>query len=89
MDIAFETDCFYIKEKEIRKELIDFVNMLIESGNTVYIWSGYGLEYAIKECEKFKLWNKDNIIASVKASSIPDIAFDIKEVNLGIINVVI
>jgi hypothetical protein len=87
MNIAFETECFYDKDRKIRGELVGFVLMLLDGGNTVYLWSGYGLDYIIAEAKKFGLWEKGNLIASVKAASTPDIVFDIRDVNLGVINV--
>jgi trehalose-6-phosphatase len=51
----------------------------------IYVWSGGGVEYATRWCEKLGLLHVVKIVA--KGSFIPDIAFDDEDVALGKVNI--
>lgn len=84
MNVTFDVDGTLIhqvgeKEDTPRYDVIRLFHWFEEFGFTLYVWSGSGVDYAQRWCEKLGL----KAIVVEKGSFTPDIAVDDMEVTLG------
>lgn len=87
MKVAFDVDGTLIHQKldgpdVPRYEVIDLFHKLESLGCHLYIWSGSGVDYAVRWRDKLGL--EAEVVA--KGSFKPDIAVDDMEVQLGVVN---
>ena len=91
MKIAFDVDGTLIRKSATgddvpRYEIIILLALFSDNQHEVYVWSGSGVDYAERWCEKLGL--KREIFKIVaKGSFVPDVAIDDEEVELGKTNI--
>lgn len=90
MVIAFDIDGCLIGQSQVdgnvpNYPVIDLLRWFVDNGDTVYIWSGGGVDYAQRWAEKLGLDERCKVIQ--KGSIVPDIAVDDEFVQLGTVNI--
>lgn len=90
MTIAFDVDGTligqtFVDENVPKYKTLDLLRWFLDNGDTVYVWSGGGVDYAKRWAEKLGLDERCKVIAK---GSIPvDIAVDDEFVQLGKVNI--
>lgn len=87
--IAFDVDGTLIIKGERGEDIprytvLDLMRTMKGFGLDIYVWSGSGIDYAKRWCDKLGLGAMVTVVA--KGSFIPDIAIDDELVELGIVN---
>lgn len=87
--VSFDVDGTLIhqigeKEDTPRYEIIALLHFFVNNGDEVYVWSGSGIDYAMRWCKKLGL---NGITIIEKGSLKPDVVFDDEEVKLGKVNI--
>lgn len=88
--VAFDVDDTLIKKSDInddipRYDVIFLLSALQVIGCEIFVWSGGGIDYAQRWCEKLGISDSVRVIA--KGSEEMDVAFDDQFVNLAKVNI--
>lgn len=85
--VAFDVDgCLFDEYDRPRWDVIDILRAFVNLGWGVSVWSGSGVEYAVRKMKNLGLMP---LLVGVvpKGGYVPDIAFDDQDVTLGKANV--
>lgn len=84
--VAFDVDCTLITSENVPNyKVIDLYRAHRKLGHIVVIWSGGGVEYAMRWAEKLGL--KPNFIWPKEETGKVDICFDDQNVDLAKVNI--
>lgn len=89
MKIAFDVDGTLIRKNSNGEDIphyriLDLMYAFHKLGYELFVWSGGGVDYALRWAEKLGIDHRVNVVP--KGSFTPDIAVDDEEVELGRVN---